>query len=527
MTDGGTLSMEDNDQENSDETNEQNDHSAHEEDSFRSNDKNKGPIRFGSGEDPTKITIEKNPGEIIQGTWGFLRSILSLRKDNYDVPSVVKEIQGGIEFKGYNVWILVCSILVASVGLNMNSTAVIVGAMLISPLMGPIRGIGFGVAMNDFRMLVESVKNFGVTVAISLVVATIYFWASPINTLTHELADRTSPTFMDVVIAFFGGLAGVIAAAKGKIDTVIPGVAIATALMPPLCTVGFGIAHGQWTNALGASYLFLLNSLLIGLSTVIFIRYLKFPKKEYLTPKIERKVRNYIIIFMIVIISPSGYLFYKMAKRSIFEANAELFVKEVIQKTDPNMSIEPTYEFDWKNSHIHLEISNFHADSGQITIWDRSLENYDLGYAEIKIKQDKDLQSIIDDSFKDFDVRNQGVNTLAEALAVKDQQLYKLFEEIDALKARYGGTNNLEMDHIIKGFHLEYPEISRMSIDQRYKYTAAGIMDTSYVLNIGFDPSVGKSEKKDIKDRVGRRLLHEIKEKTNSKQDSLIINMIK
>lgn len=485
----------------------------------------RGPINFGKGEDPTKINFETNPGEIINGTWGFLRSILSLRNDKYNVPAVVEGIKSGIEFKGYNVWILTCSILVASVGLNIDSTAVVVGAMLISPLMGPIRGIGFGVAMNDFRMLISSVQNFGVTVGISIFVASVYFWISPLDNPNAELMGRTSPTFMDVVIAFFGGLAGVIAATKGRNDTVIPGVAIATALMPPLCTVGFCMAQGMWTEALGAMYLFLLNSLLIALSTILFVRYLKFPKKEYLTPKIERRVTNYTIIFMVVIVAPSGYLFYEMAKRSIFESNAEMFVKEIVETTNTQMEVDPTY--DWENRTIHLEVSYFHVDSSQKSIWSRQLSSYDLDDAKINVKQDRDIETLINESFQDFDIRNQGVNTLAEALSRKDQKLYQLIDENNELRLKSkGGNGELDLDHTIKGFHVQFPEINYMSIDKRYTVSNQGRMDTTFVLNIGFDPTIAETEKEDISRKVSDRLLFDIREKTTIRQDSLIINRV-
>ncbi|MCG8573276.1 MAG: DUF389 domain-containing protein [Flavobacteriales bacterium] len=488
----------------------------------------KGPISFGREGDPTKIRVERNPGEIINGMWGFLRTILSLRKDTYDVDSVVNEIQGGIEFKGYNVWILICSIIVASVGLNLGSTAVIVGAMLISPLMGPIRGIGFGVAMNDFQMLVSSVKNFGVTVGISIVVATLYFWASPLNGLNSELLGRTSPTFMDVVIAFFGGLAGVIAAAKGKNDTVIPGVAIATALMPPLCTAGFGIAHGEWTYFVGASYLFLLNSLLIALSTILFIRYIRFPKKEYVTPKIERKAQNYIIIFMVVIVAPSGYLFYKMAQRSIFESKAELFVAEIIQKTDPNMIVDPTYEYDGKDSKIHLAIQNFYADSSQQMVWKSQLENYEIEYAEIKVKQDRDFESLLDERLLGLDNRNKGVNTLAELISRKDQQYYSLLEEVQNLKdEKKSNGRGLEMDYVLRGFYIEYPELANVSIDKRFSVSGSSAIDTTYALSLQFDPTVSVQKQNDLKKRIADRFVYELKEKAAYKQDSVEVIIIK
>ena len=180
--------------------------------------------------------------------------------------------------------------------------------------------------IHDFKLLTESLKNFGITVGISILVSFLYFLVTPIHEPNTELFGRIEPTFLDVMIAFFGGLAGVIAQSKNKADTVIPGVAIATALMPPLCTAGYGLANGKWDFFLGAGYLFLLNSILIAISTYVLVRYLKFPRKEYVNPKIEKRVRGYTIAFIIIIVAPSIYMFWRMTKRSIFEANAEKFV---------------------------------------------------------------------------------------------------------------------------------------------------------------------------------------------------------
>jgi len=478
-------------------------------------------------DDPTKIHIETNPVEIITGTAGFLRSILSLRNIKYDHDTVITSVKEGIEFKGYNVWILMCSILIASVGLNVDSTAVIIGAMLISPLMGPIKGIGFGVGTNDFRMLLDSLKNLGITVGISLLVAFLYFLISPIHEENSNLLSRTSPTFLDVVIAIFGGLAGVIAHTQGKNDTVIPGVAIATALMPPLCTAGYGLAIGNWGYFFGASYLFLLNSLLIAASAYFFIRYLKFPKKEYLTPKIDKRVRVYTWVFIIVAVAPSGYLFYEMTKRSIFEGNTHEFVEKVIRPTNDNMIIEELPVFDWDESYVMLEITNFHADDAQVEIWNKSKVNYGLGGVDLRIKQDENPETIFTNLLDEYGKNNKGANKLAELLEktmFKLERSERLIDELNTQKEN--ATKTMQFDHLLAGFKIDYPEYKHIYINESYTLNSENVMDTLYLMSVEFDESIQSDKRENLNSRLSQRLKLELNQKAGIVQDSIrVISM--
>lgn len=279
--------------------------------------------------------FETNPEDLkkIPSTlWHFVISIFSFKQDKDVNPVIVSEsIEKSIEFKGYNVWVLICSIFIASIGLNLNSPAVIIGAMLISPLMGPIRGIGLSVGTNNFKLLIFSLINFGVATGVSVLVSFIYFKLTPFKEATGEILARTEPQILDVLIASFGGLAGIIAASKNDNSTVVPGVAIATALMPPLCVSGYGLATGNWDFFLGSSYLFLLNSIFICLTTILVIRYLKFPLKSYLNKKKERKIKIYIFVFLLIILIPSGIKFAQVWSKSIFYGNVETFILEEIK----------------------------------------------------------------------------------------------------------------------------------------------------------------------------------------------------
>ena len=248
-----------------------------------------------------KSEISDALSQFFQGTIRFILSSMNMR-DGADKERIVVEIKKNISFKGHVAWILVCSIFIASIGLNLNSTAVIIGAMLLSPLMGPILGIGLGVGIYDRELLIDSIRNFILAVVISLVTAWIYFWISPLKEITPEMLSRTNPSILDALIALFGGLAGIIAVSRKEISNVIPGVAIATALMPPLCTAGYGLAVGEYDIFFEAFYLFFLNSSLIFIPTFLVIKYLGLPVVHQLNEAQDRKVKLYILTFTLLIL---------------------------------------------------------------------------------------------------------------------------------------------------------------------------------------------------------------------------------
>ncbi len=268
--------------------------------------------------------------------WPIIAPVLSFLKDRFsiiDLANPVATIDGikkDIEFRGFSLWILIFSIFIASIGLNVDSTAVVIGAMLISPLMGPIMGLGLSLGINDFKLLTRSVKNLGVAVGIGLSVSAVYFLVSPISAPSNELFARTNPTLLDVLVAFFGGLAGILAGSRKEKSNVIPGVAIATALMPPLCTAGYGLAHGEWHYFFGALYLFLINTVLIATSTTLIVRYLRFPLVEILDPLRAKKTSRIFSIGLIVIIVPSIYIMYRTVTDSINQAKIETYLTETV-----------------------------------------------------------------------------------------------------------------------------------------------------------------------------------------------------
>jgi uncharacterized hydrophobic protein (TIGR00271 family) len=293
-----------------------------------------------TSESPSKTEEKSNQAfnvnilRILVALRDFARSTMFLG-DDMDLEGTIETIKKDMVFRGYVVWILICSIFIASIGLNLNSAAVVIGAMLISPLMGPILAIGLSVGTNDWEMLQRALKNFGVMVIVALLTSTLYFFITPLHEAQPELLARTKPTFLDALIAIFGGLAGIIGVSRRNRGNVIPGVAIATALMPPLCTAGYGLANGEWSFFFGAFYLFTLNSIFIAGSTFLIVRYLKFPLVSFVNSVTEKRVKRYMIGFVIVVILPSAWIFYGLVKETIFLGKAEHFITE-------NLEIEGT-----------------------------------------------------------------------------------------------------------------------------------------------------------------------------------------
>lgn len=312
-------------------------------------------------------------------------------EDNAHPEETIDSIKKDIEFKGYNVWILIFSIFIASIGLNVNSTAVIIGAMLISPLMGPILGVGLSVGINDWQTLKHSLRHFAIMFSVSILASAIYFFITPLADAQSEILSRTQPTLLDVFIALFGGLAGILAANRKIKTNVIPGVAIATALMPPLCTAGYGLATAQWNFFFGAFYLFIINSIFISLATFIIVRFLKFPVKEFMDPLRERRAKRYIFLFLLLVVIPSGYIFFNVVKESIFTQRAERFITEnVIYEGMELVKNEVIYSED--GSEINLIMIGDIVPEKVINSWRSNMGRYSIDDCTLNVTQGKEAQ---------------------------------------------------------------------------------------------------------------------------------------
>lgn len=256
-----------------------------------------------------------------------LKTRLDITPEKVDEATVIDNVRHAVMFRGVNLWILIFAVIIASVGLNIDSTPIIIGAMLISPLMGPIIGTGLAVGINDMELMKRSIRNLFVAALFAVFAAMIYFFISPLNEAQSELLARTSPTLYDVLIAFVGGIAGFLSlSTQGNHIQVIIGVAISTALLPPLCTVGFGLATGQWLYALGAFYLFFINSVFIAIATFLSARLMRFSQKEFADKEHERKVRRMLIGLSLLALLPSFYLTYRIVGNTLYEENASDFV---------------------------------------------------------------------------------------------------------------------------------------------------------------------------------------------------------
>ena len=351
--------------------------------------------------------------------------------DHIDTEDAAQRIKSGIWFRGPNVWILAFSIVIASAGLNVNSTAVIIGAMLISPLMGPIIGLGLALGTNDVDLLKLAAKNLLVMVVISLVASTLFFLLSPLELINPtELQARTRPTIYDVLIALFGGLAGILENSRKERGTVIAGVAIATALMPPLCTAGYGLSCLHFKFFFGAMYLFIINTVFITLATYVMVKYLRFKAVSGLDPVVAKKRRNTISALIAVVVIPSIISAIGMIQDNNFERNVEAFVQE-------NRLVSRSYIYDYR----------IYNDRGRkvefsLTGEPMSYEAQTAFFASARSHKIKDSQIIIKEH--SLGMTEEEMNALVRGvydktdreMAEKEAQLDRLQTRLDSLTRR-------------------------------------------------------------------------------------------
>ncbi|MDG2370517.1 MAG: DUF389 domain-containing protein [Flavobacteriales bacterium] len=431
--------------------------------------------------DPTKIDVKSMQiKDLPFSVFNFLKKLISIDEE-VSPKKTISAIISEIDFKGSSIWILICSIVVASIGLNNNSNAVIIGAMLISPLMGPIRGIGLSLATNNFKILIRSLINFGVMVGVSLLASYIFFLITPLKAETSELLLRTKPYVFDILIAFFGGLAGIIAAATSSKNaglTVIPGVAIATALMPPLCTVGYGMAVGNWDYFAGAFYLFSLNSVFICLSTFLIIRLLKFPKVEFINPKTERKVKFYVVFILLLIVIPSILKFSDIIKESIFNQNANEFVEKTILVDNQLELVKKEFLFFDDSSLITLHVGGFYVDEPTKKQWKNQLQNYDLSSVKLKV---------VNLSSKELDE----AALLNKLLENNNQKFNSISEERDLYKNKLQKIAQLSqnMDDLNNRINTHFPSLNHFAFGETYEYNGID-KDTIFTFFFNWDSTV-------------------------------------
>lgn len=389
-----------------------------------------------------KEAIKKEAEGLFKSIKTFMVDLLDFRGDT-DRDNTIEAIKNDIPFKGATAWILIFAIFIASIGLNVSSTAVVIGAMLISPLMGPILGVGLSLAINDIDTLKRSVINLLVMVVLSVLTAYLYFELSPLTQLTPELESRTAPTILDVFVAIFGGLALIVARTKkGTIASVIFGVAIATALMPPLCTAGYGLAVRNFDYFLGAMYLFSINTIFIALSTFVVVKLLRFPMIKYANSKKRKRIARVVGLLAIVAMIPAGFTFYEVLDKSRFESDAKAFIATEITDALPNAAyLRRTAIYNYKeNGQATIEFTTFGQDQipeSTINLLKGRMENYSA------LKNTKLLfaQSGFDDSYED-EVRYMEELRMRDSLDLmsKNQKILFLEErvaQLDKLERNY------------------------------------------------------------------------------------------
>lgn len=375
--------------------------------------------------------------------------LISLQLGEERKDKVLQNVKDNISFRGSNLWVLACAIIIASVGLNVNSTAVIIGAMLISPLMGPIVGAGFALAIYDFELLKRAGKNLFVATIVSLSVATLYFYISPFKEVQSELLARTSPTIYDVMIAFFGGLVGVIAMTRVEKGNPIPGVAIATALMPPLCTAGYGLATSNPKFFIGAFYLYAINCFFICFATFIIVKYLKYEQVSALDTKSEKRIRYAISALMIIMIVPSFYLAYNLLQEKKESQKVENFIKNEFTNNG-HLLVYKHINFSSKPHKLQLGFLSKKFNNDEVKQLNQKLILYDLNGMQIEIKQETN------------DLKIEILNELtghSNGSFAKDIQIHNLKNERQ--------LHNDENSNVLKEIGILFPNLKQVSISKQ------------------------------------------------------------
>lgn len=405
--------------------------------------------------------------------------------DAAEEKEVIEGIEQSVEFRGAKLWVLMLAVFVASLGLNTNSAAVIIGAMLISPLMGPIIGMGLGIGIYDFDLLRRSWKNYVIATTFSIVTATVYFFITPVAEVQSELLARTSPTIYDVLITLCGGLAGIVAlcSRSQRTGNVIPGVAIATALMPPLCTVGFGLATANWAYAAGAMYLFLINTIFIVFATLIGVVFImRFRKHEFIDRAQERRVKRIVYAAVIVTLIPAIILTFVMVRENTFEQRIRNFVQKEMEL--PGTTVI-TYQPDYDTRSFSVVLIGDDVDSATIARKRELMASYKLNGVTMNVVQAN--ASTLSKELQRLAVTKTDASRQTETLLAKQsQQLYEVEKQLKS----YVETENL-VPAILPELQILFPQIQSITI-AKGQYASS---DTTYQQTIALIKTVSKQNK--------------------------------
>ncbi len=418
--------------------------------------------------------------------------------EHINIESAQNYIKSNIAFKGPNVWILIFAIVIASVGLNVNSIPVVIGAMLISPLMGPIMGIGMALGINDTILLKKSFKNLMIMTVISVIASTIFFLITPLALESPtELLARTNPTIYDVFIALFGGFAVIIEVCKKDKGTVIAGAAIATALMPPLCTAGYGLANGNMIYFVGASYLYFINSVFIALATFITIRYLNFPLVKFEDITRQKKVHRIITIFTIILIIPSIYSAITVIKENKFNQSAKKFVAE-------NKNLNNCYIYDYKIKHsarkpstISISIAGEALDEKDKSLLYESLSRFQIEKEQLIINQNS---TFIPDNITNKDIVQTIFEKNEQEVIKREQLISKLEEELGKYRRK-----DFPSKQLAKEVLAQYPNLESFTLARGEKIINNNSLEEVIAI-IKFKGNISKSDLNKLKQWLAIRI---------------------
>ncbi len=413
---------------------------------------------------------------------------INLHNGEEDKQKVLENVTANTSFRGSNLWILACAIIIASIGLNVNSTAVIIGAMLISPLMGPILGAGFALGTYNFLLLRKSIKNLVIATVVSLLVSAFYFYISPFKDVQSELLARTSPNIYDVLIAFFGGLVGVIAITRVEKGNPIPGVAIATALMPPLCTAGYGLATLNFSYFFGAFYLYTINCFFICIATFLVIKYLKYPASETIAPKNEKRIRYGITTLMMVMIIPSFYLAYNLFEEKKFAKTVEEFINS---------------EFNSKGYTVIYKKLNYNSKPRKVDLafLDKKLTNQEMAMYNRLLDQKGIHNTTLNFRQNDADLKSEILSELSKqdaSLSEKDVTINNLRQELSKYKVSEPG--------LVKEINVLFPELKDVSLGKIEKFTATDSSRIEWLVLYRLEKGTKSIDKTKIKKWLNERL---------------------
>lgn len=434
-----------------------------------------------------------------------IRRRFSLRDDKADDQEIDQRLRSGVEMRGTNLWVLMFAIFIASIGLNVNSTAVIIGAMLISPLMGPIMGIGYGVGISDFALIRKALFNLGVATLISLVTSTVYFLMTPLTTAYSELLARTTPSIWDVLIALFGGLAGIVATTRTEKSNVFPGVAIATALMPPLCTAGFGLANQNWEFVLGALYLFTINSVFIAFSSAVVVRAFRVHEREFVDARSAKRVHLYMGLVVTLTLLPSFYLAAKLVGDEVFRAKAVQFVRMELES--PTTHVVSTV-LEPKERRIQVTLVGNVVPPDVLAQVSARLPGAGLSGVQLKVFQTGEQR---------IDVAALKTNLLGDLYQVsqgdlerKNKTIDQLMQEVVALRDKLAMLQDKQMRFadLPAELHAIFPQITDVNVAESPDWNdkTGWIQTNVLVLNLRSQKPLRKDEQSRIEQWVKTRL---------------------